>query len=56
MERTESLESSERKERKEGIEGIEGMERKEGGQKLKERAKVAVKLEPWKYMGENLER
>ena len=40
-------------ERKESSESSKGME---GGQKLKERAKVAVKLEPWKYMGENLER
>ena len=50
------MERKERKERMEGKERKERKERKKGGQKLKERAKVAVKLEPWKYMGENLER
>ena len=39
-----------RKQREDGRDGEEGGRSKgmEGGQKLKERAKVAVKLEPWK--------
>ena len=56
MERKEGTEGKEGKERKERKEREERKERKKGGQKLKERAKVAVTLEPWKYMGENLER